>query len=180
MKRLIFSIIFCCVLPLSSSVSAADAKKPPDGWRYPTEKELAADDERRESSTKFARATADFNGDGISDEAYLFKSTRFSGQGLLVWLSDGKRGFNWVTLDVIDWGPKYPNVDLAMGLEVLAPGTHQYLCIEVGKDCVGKTEPRSKITIKTPSILYYRFESAASLFYWDSNKKRFIRVWLSD
>ena len=127
-----------------------------------------------------ARAYADFNGDGVPDEAFLFKSTKFSGQGLLVRLSDNKGGFRWVTLDVIDWGPNYPNVDLGMGLEVLAPGTHQYLCIEVGKDCVGKTEPRSKIMIKNPSILYYRFESAASLFYWDGDKKRFIRVWLSD
>jgi hypothetical protein len=67
-----------------------------------------------------------------------------------------------------------------MGLEVLAPGTYQYLCIEVGNDCVGKTEPRSKITIETPSILYYRFESAVSLFYWDGNTNRFVRVWLSD
>ncbi len=179
MKGFILSLTVCCALFLWSPDYTVGADRPPDGWRYPTENELA-DQERSKSPTKLAWATADFNGDGVQDEAFLFKSTKFSGQGLLVWLSDGKGGFRWVTLDVIDWGPKYPNVDLGMGLKVLAPGTHQYLCIEVGNDCVGKTEPRSKITIKTPSILYYRFESAASLFYWDNNTKRFIRVWLSD
>jgi hypothetical protein len=179
MKGRLLLLILCFLIALSSAAGEGETRKPPDGWRYPTEKELA-DQERSKSPTKLARAFADFNGDGVPDEAFLFKSTKFSGQGLLVWLSDNKGGFRWVTLDVIDWGPKYPNVDLAMGLEVLAPGTYQYLCIEVGKDCVGNTEPRSKITITNPSILYYRFESAASLFYWDYDKKQFIRVWLSD
>jgi hypothetical protein len=179
MKRLFLLLILCSLLALSSADGANNTIKPPDAWRYPTTKELA-DQERSKSPTKLARALADFNGDGIPDQAFLFKSTKFSGQGLLVWLSDNKGGFRWVTLEVIDWGPKYPNVDLAMGLEVLPPGRHPYSCIEVGKDCVGNTEPRSKIIIKNPSILYYRFESAASLFYWDGDKKRFIRVWLSD
>jgi len=176
---MLLSLMLFCFLPCSSGAGADETIKPPDGWRYPTRKELA-DQERSKSPSKFARANADFNGDGVPDEAFLFKSTNFSGQGLLVWLSDGKGSFRWVTLDIIDWGPKYPNVDLAMGLEVLVPGTHQYLCIEVGNDCVGKKEPRSKITIKNPSVLYYRFGSAASLFYWDIKTKRFVRVWLSD
>jgi hypothetical protein len=179
MKRLLLLLILCGLLALTSAVDAEEPRKPPDGWRYPTEKELA-DQERSKSSTKLARAFADFNGDRVPDEAYLFKSTKFSGQGLLVWLSDDKGGFRWVTLDVIDWGPNYSNVDLAMGLDLLTPGTYQYLCIEVAKDCIGKTEPRSKMMVKNPSVLYYRFESAASLFYWDSDKKRFVRVWLSD
>lgn len=179
MKRQLVLHILFGLLVFWSAVDADEPRKPPHGWRYPTEKELA-DQERSKSLTKLARAFADFNGDRVPDEAYLFKSTNFSGQGLLVWLSGDKGSFRWVTLDVIDWGPNYPNVDLAMGLDVLTPGTYQYLCIEVGKDCVGKTDPRSKIMIKNPSILYYRFESAASLFYWDGDKKRFVRVWLSD
>ena len=52
-------------------------------------KELAYD-ERAESPTRFAAATADFNGDGRLDEALLLKSTTFSGEGLWVYLSGRK------------------------------------------------------------------------------------------
>ena len=154
----------------------------PDGWRYPTARELA-DPDRANSPTKYARATADFNADGILDVAFLLKSTRFSGQALLLRLSCRAECVRWVTLDSIDWGPEYPHVDLAMGIDTIPPGNHEYLCIEVGDECAvpehdGPRRPR--ITIETPALVYYRFESAGSFFYWDRDKATFIRVWTSD
>jgi hypothetical protein len=107
MKRLLLLIILCGLLPLSSAVGGDETRKPPDGWRYPTEKELA-DQERSWSPTKLSRAFADFNGDGVPDEAFLFKSTKFTGQVLLVWLSGNKEGFGWVTLHVLDGGQITP------------------------------------------------------------------------
>jgi hypothetical protein len=166
-------------LSLSTAGAAGDRVHLPAGWRFPTEKELA-DQDRQPSPTRYAKAVADFNGDGVPDEAILVKSTKFSGQGLLVRLSDGKQGFTWVTLDTTDWGPEYPEVNLTMAIDVLPPGTHRYICIETESGCIGEQEPRAKMTIKRPSLSYYRFESAASLFYWDSRTNRFVRVWLSD
>ena len=70
-------------------------------------------------------ATGDFNGDGKIDSAYLLKSTKFSGQGLLVKLSTGS-SYKWIEVDVINWNQLYPdedygNVSLGMAIEVLSP-----------------------------------------------------------
>src|SRR5712691_4965647 len=48
------------------------AQEIPLGYRLPTQEELA-DKDRAESPTRFARAVADFNGDGVEDEAVLLQ-----------------------------------------------------------------------------------------------------------
>jgi hypothetical protein len=149
----------------------------PPGYRLPTQKEVA-DPDRAQSPTRFAKAVADFNGDGVKDEAFLLKSTKYSGQALFVRLSDGNGGYRWVQLDSIDWGPKYPNVDLAMAIEVLEPGIHEYYCFDGEKDCdLGK---KKKLRLTKPGLSYYKFESSGSFFLWDDKSKKFRRAWNSE
>jgi hypothetical protein len=100
----------------------------PEGWRYPTAEELFDEPGRKDSPTKYAKAVADFNGDGIEDEAHLFKSTKFSGEGLWVLLSDKRKGFRWLRLDIIDWGKNYPKVSLSMGIDTVKPGEYKTAC----------------------------------------------------
>jgi hypothetical protein len=76
----------------------------PDGWRFPTSNELSDDSLRNDSPFKYSKAIADFNGDGINDEAYLLKSKKYSGEGLFVRLSVSKKGYEWIMLDTIDRG----------------------------------------------------------------------------
>jgi repressor LexA len=71
----------------------------PTGWRLPTPEELAAEPIRAESPTRDARASADFNGDGIQDEALLVVSTNALREGLIVRLSCGDACAQWITLD---------------------------------------------------------------------------------
>jgi hypothetical protein len=148
----------------------------PSEWRLPTDEELAGEPLRKDSPTRFARAVADFNADGSPDEALLVKSTRFSGEGLLVRLSCGHGCANWITLATTNWG-QYRDVPVSMGVDVLAPGTHEYKCVDEGGSCQGPLV-RPTMTLETPAISYFRFESASSFFYW--NDRRFIRVWTSD
>jgi hypothetical protein len=82
MKRRIISAV---VIALALHASAAWSQDLPEGWRMPTVKEVT-DPLREKSSVAFAKATADFTGDGLLDEALLLQSTRFSGEGL--WISD--------------------------------------------------------------------------------------------
>lgn len=153
------------------------AVEPPAGWRIPTKKELAAEPLRGKSPTKSAEVIGDLNGDGTRDHAYLFKSTKFSGEGLAVRLSSPK-GFIWKIIDQTDWGKEYPNVDLAMGIDLAKPGDYKTACGKGYWECE-KNEPEV-LNLKTPGIWHFRFESAASIWYWDKKSGEFKRVWISD
>ena len=150
----------------------------PVGWRLPTPGEVS-DEERNDSPTRYAKATADFNGDGIADDAILLKSSRYSAEALWVRLSADTR-FTWVKLDETKWGKEYPAVNLSMGVGIAPPGTHPfYGCFDGDRDCnFGREGP--KLTLRDPSILYFRFESAASMYLWSYKHRRFLRVWMSD
>jgi hypothetical protein len=175
------AIVAAVLASTSTWVAATDVPVLPEGWRYPTPKELSTETLRNNSETKYARAVADFNGDGIPDQAFLVKSTKFSGEGLLLWLSDGPAKFKWVVLDTINWGPKYPSVPLAMGIDVIKPGVLEYICIVEKKgDCDSEEEGKQKMTLRRPALEHFKFESASSAFYWDTETRRFITIAISD
>ena len=105
------------------------------------------------------------------------KSTKFSGQGLLVKLSEGNK-YIWIVLDTINWGEKYPHVDLSMGISKVSPGEYETACGKGYFEC-GPDEPEV-LVLKLPGIDYFRFASANSFFYWDNASKSFKRIWISD
>jgi hypothetical protein len=177
-----FGLLFL-IGTLGFSIAAKAEIDPPPGWRLPTKDDL--NDElqiRKESPSGFTRAVADFNGDGIDDTAYLLKPTTHGGEGLWVHLSDGPNNFKWINLDKSKWDKKYSNVGFAMGIEVVPPGIHPYACFDDSKDeCnFGHDKDRPKLKLSDPSLMYFKLESAASMFFWSRKHKRFLRVWLSD
>ncbi len=168
------------LLLLALCATTARSQDLPPGWRFPSAKEIA-EPARKDNPSAYAKAVADFNGDGVDDEAILLKSVRFSGEALWVRLSGGNHQFTWVKLDEIDWGKQYPNVDLSMGIDVLPPGVYAYGCFDGAKECnFGPDESRPKLNLHNPSLAYYKMESAGSLFFWSKKHKRFMRVWISD
>lgn len=171
------NLIFLFLL-LATPAFGQDKIALPEGWRYPTAEELSDEPERKDSPTKYIKAVADFNGDGINDEAYLVKSTKFSGEGLLVHLSDKQRGFRWLVLNTIDWGKEYPKVNLSMGIAVVKPGQYETACGKGYFECK-KGEPRV-LKLKRPAIDYFKFGSANSFFFWDDKTSSFKRIWMSD
>lgn len=175
MHRLTFTIVF---LFLVAASYAKDDVALPEGWRLPTAEELSSEANRKDSPTKYAKVIADFNGDGINDEAFLLKSTKFSGEGLFVRLSDGQKGFKWMKLDVIDWGEEYPKVNLSMGISVAKPGAYKTACGKGYFEC--KEGEPEVLKLRQPAIDYFRFESANSFFVWDEKTKSFKRIWMSD
>jgi hypothetical protein len=174
--RYCFTVITFVVITGSSRALAQDL---PNGWRLPTPNEVS-DEQRKDSPTRYAKATADFNGDGIADDAVLLKSSRYSAEALWVRLSTAQ-SFTWVMLDETKWGAKYPTVDLSMAVDVEPPGTFPYMCFDGAKDCnPGPVRDRPKLILRDATILYFKFESAASVFLWSYKYHRFLRVWLSD
>src|ERR1700676_1461953 len=68
-------IRFACALILSILIAHATpgfAQALPKGGRLATNDELA-DEDRKDSPVRFANAAADFNGDGIVDQAFVLK-----------------------------------------------------------------------------------------------------------
>ena len=151
--------------------------EPPEGWRLPTSQELAHEPLRLDSATRFAEALADFDGDEGFDTALLLKTTRLSGEGLLVKLSLRSEE-HWLVLDEIDWGEEHASVNLVMGIDVLAPGVYKTACGKGYRDCA--PEEPAELKLALPGLLYFKFESASSIFYWDEGSHGFKRVWISD
>ncbi|AWV06194.1 hypothetical protein [Marilutibacter maris] len=158
--------------------SASTPAELPGGWRHPVASELE-DPLRDDSPSRYTQATADFNGDGIDDTALLLKSRTRSAEALWVRLSDGAGGFRWLKPMEIGWDA--PDVGVAMAIEVQAPGVIAYGCFDGIEDCdFGPVEERPKLKLAEPSLLYFRPDSAASLYFWSHSRQRLLRVWLSD
>jgi hypothetical protein len=84
-------------------------------------------------------------------------------------------------LDQIKWPKEYSDVPLAMGVDTQPPGELVYACYDTDKVCnFDSYDRRPRMTLRYPSILYFKLESAGSLYYWSSSRKKFVRVWLSD
>lgn len=166
-------------LLLAAGAASAQGDLPP-GWRLSRDSELA-DPMRRHSRNRYAQAVADFNADGRDDAAFLLKSRAASGEALWVHLSEPDGGYRWIKLDHIKWGASHPKVDLAMAIEVEPPGVIAYACFDGAEDCnFGFDAQRPKLKLSAPSLMYFKLESAASLYFWSNSKQRFLRVWISD
>ena len=68
----------------------------------------------------------------------------------------------------INWGDKYPNVSLAMGISVMEPGQYNTACGKGYWECAGGDKP--SILLKHPGLNYFKWGSADSVFYWDEDK----------
>ncbi len=85
---------------------------------------------------------------------------------------------DWKILDEIDWGEDYPDVDLAMGIEVVPPGLYESACGKGYWDCA-PDEP-AEIEFENPGLRYFQFENASSIFHWDAASGELKRTWISD
>ena len=161
----------CFLLLLISISFITVAQDFPPGWRMANQSELSG----RSSST--TRIDADFNGDSINDTAYVLKSTDFSGEGLLVHLSS-ENGHQWKTLERINWGPDYPNANLAMAVDVAEANNYLTACGKGQWQC--DEYETAEFCTAFAGIWYYRFGGHKSLFYWNPEKQKFDKQWISN
>ena len=165
------------LLALAGLVVQAAEIELPNGWRFPATEELADEPLRNNSARNYAQAEADFDGNGMIDIAYLFKSARVSGEGLLVRMASPS-GHNWLVLAEIDWGEEYSAVGLSMGIEVVEPGSYVTVCGKGYRECA-PGELR-ELLLEEPGLRYFKFESASSIFHWDTESNEFKQTWVSD
>lgn len=174
------------ICPLLLAVAAALvtrnalAEEPPKNWRFPVDAELQ-DEERSESPTRYVRAEADYNGDGVPDVASILVDTATAREALWVLLSQPGGGRTWVRLNEMTWPRESNHPLITMAVETQKPGVVSYACFDTSPDCnFAPSQGRPKLRLRDPSIMYFKFGSAASLFFWSHRYQRFLRVWLSD
>ena len=175
-KYKIIILLLAIGCPLNSFGESSESELP-SGWRFPTPEDLSGNFIRKVSKKDYIVANEDFNGDGLEDHAYIVKSTNFSGEALI--LNHSQNGdYKWEVLDIISWGGKYPDVGLSMGVDSVPPGEYKTACGKGYWECESDEVPLLKLGF--PAISYFRFESAASFFYWDENSATFKRIWIND
>lgn len=158
---------------LFASLSAYAEEFPAD-LRLPTKEELAREPDRKKSPTKFAKVTADFNGDGNPDYAFLLVNTKNNKNVLAVNLSSNT-GYNWKIVDKgqFGWG------DPSLAIELAEPGKYETACGKGYYECT-KNDPAS-IDLKNPGFWYGPFDKGGGgLVFWNQKKMKFEEIIMSD
>ena len=171
-------VVLCLSFGVSLSAIAADFEVP-DGYRMPTKADIVDDWKRFDAPNHLK---ADFNGDGIEDEAYILprKNSKL-GYGVFVSINKVHSGiqsgrkfqvFKLTSRD--DMQPQSFAIELAEPSNEIwetACGKGYWEC-EIG-------EP-AEFRIKNPSIMFCYIESACTMYMWDSDKLSFKEIRFSD
>lgn len=174
MKIAILVAIFC-LMPLFVLAQSAELMPPP-GWRFPEETDYSGSWQAfRTVIPEPFHVQADFNGDGLPDDAWIMPSTIHKGSGLFVFLAQQEGDPKIIALDInpaID-KPQY------MGIKVVQPGDYKTACGKGRVPC-GRGEPEV-LHLTQPAINYFVFEGANSFFWWDAQdaqSQSFKRTWM--
>ena len=170
---------FMLLLLLTAAQMTAAAGVPaPKGWRFPVASDYLGDwkmwqhvFEKNNSEPFFVRA--DFNVDGTSDEAWILIPTKKKGWGFWVFLIDARSVTTPTLLASSDKDPAQ-----RMGLGLADPDTYETACGKGYWECSGEETPSVKL--RYPGIELYVFESASTLYYYDSKAKKFRGISTSD
>lgn len=173
---------FFLIAILAFPASAADPP-PIAGWRYPNAADYTDDwaEFYKGKKEKPFYASADFNGDGELDEAWILISDKPEGYGLFVFLSANTDHVTVIALDH-EFGNMGPQ---GMGISVAEKGVYKTACGKGYWTCGPGESP--SISLRWPGINYFMFESARSIFRWADQSRSgpqtrymFERVWISD
>lgn len=168
-RWVLLAILFLALIPACSKNKAL-----PEGWRAPTKDELKAE-WRSESKDRFTIVNGDFNADSIQDQARLLVREDEKGFGLLAFVSQPDGTTKALLLDETN----EKSLLWYIGIKKAGPGRYMTACGKgYGPNCK-KDEP-GQIEIKTEAIDFFITESASAIIYWDSAKKEFRKVWVSD
>ncbi len=142
-------------------------------WRLPTVEELKKNWHwTQKEIKKNLRVVADFNGDGIKDEAKLMVKNNGSAIGLLAVISSNKAEKDWILLDT-----GYPNAMKQYRISSKKPSVYQVSC-RIRRPCwlCEKKEPCKKgirsISIKTPTIVV----NDRDIFIWNKRRSTFVEL----
>ncbi len=170
-KHLIASAFALLLTSLAYSQSTPEF---PAGWKAAIASDYSAENLSFMKNRVPNHVEADFNGDGKIDYAWILVNTSRNMYGLFVFLGEKNGGHKVITLNEL----KRETDKLYMGLSLMKSGQYKTACGKGYWEC--KPGEPQVLKLKYPGINFFMFESADSVYYWDSRKKEFKRIWLSD
>lgn len=152
----------------------AFGQSPPEGWRFPNKSDYRGNWRKfRKDVPMPYHVRVDLNGDKLVDDVWILIPTNGNGQGLFVFLGQRSGNSRVVQLDYSEGlAPQ------SMYLSELEPGRYDTACGKGYWECA--TGEPAILRLVRPGVVYAMYESASSVFYWDTEKKEFTRVWLTD
>jgi hypothetical protein len=169
MKIAILVVAFC-LIPLLVLAQ----EEPPIGWRFPEEADYGGSWQAfRTAIPEPFHVQADFNGDGLPDDAWILFSSLDKAWGLFVLLARQEGYPKVITLDK-NPGKIRPQYT---GIKIVQPGDYKTACGKGYFKC-GPNQP-DVLHLVLPAINYFVFEAANSFFWWDTPSASFKRTWMS-
>lgn len=151
----------------------------PYGYRLPTKSDITGDWKQFNAPNHLE---ADFNGDGIKDEAYILpKEGSKLGYGVFVSINKANGGiqtgrkFQMFKLTSRD---DMPPQSFAIELQKPSNKIWETACGKGYWEC--KIGEPAEFKIKNPSIMFCYIESACTMYMWDSDKLSFKEIQFSD
>jgi hypothetical protein len=173
MNKLLMAMVLLMLFLPAASHSQIKASFPP-GWRAAEKSDYSAENLSVMNNRVPNHVKADFNGDGINDNAWILINETENKYGLFIFLSKKAGGYERANL--ADY--RKETEKLYMGISLMKPGKYKTACGKGYRDC-GPDAPKV-IVLRNPGIDFFAFESGNSVFYWNPDKKEFMRIWLSD
>ena len=163
-----------CIFYLTiMSLQCQMVNKFPAGWEIASKINYSSENLNFSNNIAPSYLSEDFNGDGINDNAWILINRKKDTFGLFVKLGNTDKMIKLEEYQIND-----PDHEINMGISVIKPGKYLTACGKGYWECTPDEPP--EIEIIWPSINFFLYESANSYFYWDNNKKKFNRIWISD
>ncbi|MDD5711204.1 MAG: hypothetical protein PHY31_00435, partial [Smithellaceae bacterium] len=144
-------------------------------WRTPAPADLGQNSTWRDKDPdRYLVVKGDFDGDGEEDIARLLIDDEHNKIGVFVALSS--RGRNAAPLQVETIGNE--KMIEIFGIELVSPGSYWTACGKGYWNCA-KDEP-AKIHLTHPAINLFSYESASTYLIWNTKRKRFVKIVISD
>lgn len=163
MKKLIAPLAFAAAL--SACSIEGDILKLPEGWRLPN-RQQATETWRNGIPGRGLSVTADFDGNGTPDLAYLLESEKDATLGVWVYMNGDKRHGQ-----LIEHGTQAAAVKTT-GIREAKPGAHATPCGKAG-GCA-PDQPK-EIVLKNPAIDLFANQAGRQFLYWDDASKGFLK-----
>jgi hypothetical protein len=108
------------------------------------------------------------------DEAWILLPAEGKGWALFVFLARAGGPPSIVRLEA---GAKGSAAQW-FGIELVRPGDYKTACGKGYFDCE-PGEPEV-LKLRRPALMFFKYQSAASIFWWDPTTQAFKRTWVSD